>query len=133
MASILVIEDEPILRQLMVRELVGRGHVVHAAENGDEGWKLIRQLKPALILLDLLMPGMSGYDVLESLRAEPTLCTIPCIVLSNSGQIDDLDRAYSVGADQVLIKAEFNPAELVGIVEKYVGGRIRSVVGGGVH
>jgi CheY-like chemotaxis protein len=107
------IEDEQILRDLMVEELRKHGHLVFAAGDGASGWGIIQEEKPEVVLLDLLMPIMSGYEVLRAVRAHPELKALPCIVISNSGQMDDLNRAYQDGANDVLIKANFNPEQLV--------------------
>lgn len=118
MAIILIVEDESILRDLMMAELEKQGYTVYTASNGAEGWRLALEVNPDLILLDLLMPVMSGYDFLKHLRAEEQFKDTPCVVLSNSGQADDLNRAYECGANDVLIKAEFNPEHLVLKVEE---------------
>lgn len=113
MATIAVIEDEEILRELISEQLRESDYTVQTAENGRAGWEMVQREKPDLILLDLLMPQMSGYDFLKLLRSHLTLRQIPCIVISNSGQIHDLQRAYECGANDILIKAEFNPDEVV--------------------
>lgn len=120
MASIVLVEDEPLLRELFEQRLQAEGHVVKSAVNGKEGWDLIQKARPELILLDLLMPLMSGYDVLELLRSseDVELAKTPCLVISNSGQINDLNRAYDCGADDVLIKADFNPDQLAHKVQE---------------
>ena len=96
MARIVLVEDEVLLRQLFEQKLRLEGHEIASAVNGKEGWELIQETRPDLILLDLLMPVMSGYDVLTALRAhpDPILQKTPCLVISNSGQINDLNRAY---------------------------------------
>lgn len=113
MPTIVVIEDETILANLVASELVKKDFTVKTADNGLDGWDLIEKELPALILLDLLMPGMSGYDVLKKLRSTVETKHIPCIVISNSGQVDDLNKAYTMGASDVLIKANFNPDQVV--------------------
>lgn len=113
MKKIIVIEDEAVLRSLIVDELKMSSFEVISAENGQKGWELILQEKPDLILLDLLMPIMNGYEVLQALKENEQTKDIPCMVISNSGQINDLNRAYDLGAQAVLIKAEFNPDQVV--------------------
>ena len=110
---IALVEDEAILSELIQEELERRDFTVCVAANGKEGWELIQKEKPDLVLLDLLMPQMSGYDVLTHLRAHVALKGIPVIVISNSGQAGDLNRAFACGADDVLIKADFNPDQVV--------------------
>jgi CheY-like chemotaxis protein len=111
--KVVVIEDEQILRDLIQEELEKREYAVSVAIDGDKGWQLIEKVKPDIILLDLLMPVMNGYEVLTKLRESETFRETPCIVISNSGQTADLSRAYALGANDVLIKAEFNPDQVV--------------------
>lgn len=111
--KIIVIEDEAVLRSLIEDELRMSKFEVLSAENGQKGWELIQQEMPDLVLLDLLMPVMSGYEVLELVNSNEQTKNIPCMVISNSGQINDLNRAYDLGAKAVLIKAEFNPDQVV--------------------
>lgn len=118
MAKILVIEDEIVLRELVRDELVKAKFDVIEAKNGREGWDLLNSEKPDLILLDLLMPVMNGYDFLIMMHDNAALRDIPCMVISNSGQSSDMNRAFELGAKEVLIKAEFNPDQVVDKVKK---------------
>jgi two-component system sensor histidine kinase ChiS len=115
---ILIIEDEQILRELISGELVKKGYIVSTASDGVGGWNAIQEKNPDLVLLDLLMPLMSGYDVLTKMRATRAYKKLPCIVISNSGQFDDLNRAYDCGANDVLIKADFNPDQVIEKIEQ---------------
>jgi CheY-like chemotaxis protein len=124
MYRIALIEDEEVLRTLIAKRLVEHGYEVGMANDGEAGWELIKTMQPDLILLDLIMPKMTGYDVLEALRANEVTKTIPCVVISNSGQFQDLNRAYSVGADEVLIKANFDPDEVVEKVGQLLARRL---------
>ena len=114
---VLIIEDEQILRELIAGELVKKGYTVSTASDGVIGWNAIKEKKPDIVLLDLLMPLMSGYDVLTQMRANPEFKELPCIVISNSGQYDDLSRAYDCGANDVLIKTDFNPDQVIEKIE----------------
>lgn len=118
MAHILIAEDEEILANLMQQQLVLAGHTAVVAKNGEEAWKVLQGGGFNLLISDLLMPIKSGYDLLTDVRASDTLSELPCLVLSNSGQIDDLNRAYAVGATDVLIKTNFNPEQLTGKVDQ---------------
>ncbi len=112
MSKIVVVEDEEILRTLVEKELTGAGHEVRTAVNGEEAWALLEEETPDILLSDLLMPLMNGYDLLVRIRADERFKELPCLVLSNSGQINDLNRAYECGANDVLIKTNFNPEQL---------------------
>lgn len=113
MPTILVVEDETVLRSLIESELKKNGYTVVAVEHGQLALAVLENQPIDLILLDLLMPVMNGYDFLTHLRATARFASLPCIVFSNSGQPNDLNRAYQCGANAVLIKADFDPAELV--------------------
>ena len=118
MYTIALVEDEAILRELIQLEMEKKGFKIYAASNGEEGLALVKEKKPDLLLLDLLMPIMSGYEVLHALRKIEEFKKLPCIVISNSGQVDDLNRAYAYGANDVLIKADFNPSQVIDKVQK---------------
>lgn len=120
MPKIMVIEDEKILQDLMSAELVKWGYQIETASDGEEALQKIRQTNPDLILLDLVMPMKNGYAVLAELRQDPLFQNTPIIVISNSGQIDDLNRAYDLGANDVLIKAEFNPEQVAKKVKAWL-------------
>jgi len=113
MATVVLIEDEVVLRELVERELTAVGHRVLAASDGQKGWDLLIQEVPDVILLDLMMPNMNGYEVLERLKEDEALKNVPCVVISNSGQVADLNRAFELGAADVLIKTDFDAKQLV--------------------
>lgn len=120
MAKIILAEDEGALAGLIAQVLSSSGHTVTVAPDGQQAWEALDAHGADLVLSDLLMPVMSGYALLEKIRADERFKTLPCVVLSNSGQIDDLNRAYQVGANDVLIKTNFNPAQLMALIAKYL-------------
>ena len=119
--KILLVEDEEIMIDLLQRKLTKEGYEVSVARDGEEGLKLMREVKPALILLDIVMPKMGGFEVMEEMAKEPELKKIPVIVISNSGQPVELDRAQKLGAKDWLIKTEFDPQEVIEKVKKQLG------------
>jgi signal transduction histidine kinase/CheY-like chemotaxis protein len=100
-ATVLVIDDEQTVRDLMRRFLAREGFDVVTAADGEEGLKLARQLRPALITLDVLMPGLDGWSVLQALKAEPGLASIPVVMLTI---LDEQSRGYALGAADYLSK-----------------------------
>jgi len=118
MQKILLIEDEEILINLLQRKLEGDGYEVVVAKNGQEGLKAMREAEPDLILLDIIMPKMNGLEVMEEMQKDKELRRIPVIVISNSGQPLELDRAQKLGAKDWLVKTEFDPREVVEKVKK---------------
>ena len=102
--TILVIEDEPEVCNFASRVLELEGYNVLQAEDGDNGLRLVRQNDCALVLLDLWLPGRDGWAVLEEMKADPELCTIPVVVFTASAAIPQHQRALSMGAADYLIK-----------------------------
>src|SRR5439155_26503033 len=92
---LLVIDDDPAVGELMERTLSKEGYAVHRAESGARGLERARQLKPSVITLDVMMPGMDGWAVLSALKADPELVDIPVILLT---VVDDQKLGYTLGA-----------------------------------
>jgi CheY-like chemotaxis protein len=121
--KILLVEDEDIMVDLLQRKLSKEGYEVFVARDGEEGLKRMREMdpKPDLILLDIIMPKMGGFEVMEEMAKDESLKNIPVIVISNSGQPVELDRAKKLGAKDWLIKTEFDPKEVLEKVKKQIG------------
>ncbi len=110
--KILTIEDDKFLSEIMVLKLKKHDCVVEHSTSGEDGLERAMSFRPDLILLDLILPGMSGFDVLTKMRATPELKDIPVIILSNLGQKEDMDRAKALGADQFIVKAMTTPTQI---------------------
>jgi CheY-like chemotaxis protein len=121
--KILLVEDEDIMVDLLQRKLKKEGYEVFVARDGEEGLKKMREMdpKPDLILLDIIMPKMGGFEVMEEMAKDEKLKNIPVIIISNSGQPVELDRAKKLGAKDWLIKTEFDPKEVLEKVKKQIG------------
>ncbi len=119
--KILLIEDEEIMINLLQKKLEKEDYTVSVARNGEEGLKKMREVDPDLILLDIVMPKMGGFEVMEEMAKEPNLKKIPVIIISNSGQPVELDKVKELGAKDWLIKTEFDPQEVVEKVKKQIG------------
>lgn len=113
MPKILIIEDDEFLRKLIARKLKSENFEVVEAADGEEGISKIKQEKPNLVLLDLILPGIDGFEILERKRADPEIEKIPVIILSNLGQREEIERGLRLGAIDFLVKANFTPAEIV--------------------
>jgi len=111
--KILVVEDDRFLRELISRKLLGVGYNVVEAVDGEDGIRKIKEEKPDLVLLDLILPGADGFEVLSKTKADPLVSSIPIIILSNLGQKEDVERGLKLGAVDYLIKAHFTPGEIV--------------------
>jgi len=110
---ILLAEDDRFLRKAAEATLRQNGFVVLAAVDGEEALRLARAEAPDLVLLDLIMPKMQGFEVLRALKQDPATAGIPVIVLSNLGQDSDVQRALEAGAAAYLIKANLPLHDLV--------------------
>jgi len=119
--KILLVEDEEIMIGLLQRKLTQEGYEISVARDGEEGLKTMKEIKPNLILLDIIMPKMGGFEVMEEMAKDEGIKDIPVIVISNSGQPVELDRAQKLGAKDWLIKTEFDPQEVVDKVVKQIG------------
>jgi len=119
--KVLIIEDEEIMIDLLQRKLTQEGYEVSVARDGEKGLEAMREVKLDLILLDIIMPKMGGFEVMEEMAKDKELKKIPVIVISNSGQPVELNRAQKLGAKDWLIKTEFDPQEVLGKVVKQIG------------
>jgi len=117
--KVLIIEDEPVHLNVMKAKLEYEGYRVLVATDGETGYRMIKEEKPDLALLDIILPKMDGFQVLERLKNDKI--TTPIIIVSNSGQPVEVDKALKLGARDYLVKAEFNPADVLGKVEKVLG------------
>ena len=130
MKKIIIVEDEEILRNLLEKKLTAEGYNVEVAENGEVGLEKIRGNRPDLILLDIIMPKMGGFEMLEEMQKDESIKGIPVIVVSNSGQPVEIDRAQKLGATDWLVKTEFDPQEVIDKVVSQIGeGEKGEVVG----
>ncbi len=121
MKKIIIVEDEEILRNLLQKKLTEEGYQVGVAEDGEDGLSKIRADKPDLILLDIIMPKMNGIEMLEEMVKDESLKDVPVIVVSNSGQPVEIDRAQKLGARDWLVKTEFEPQEVIDKVIALIG------------
>ncbi len=111
MAKILIAEDEPDIRELVLFMLRFAGYEVIAATNGEEAVQTASREKPDLILLDVRMPRMTGYDACRLMKANPALRDVPIVFLSAKGQEAEIQSGLDAGAEEYLLKP-FSPAEL---------------------
>ena len=111
--TILIIEDDKFLRELISQKLTKEGFPISEAIDGEEGIKKIKEEKPGLILLDLILPGIDGFEVLSQMKEDPSVSSIPVIILSNLGQKEDVEKGLKLGAVDYLIKAHFTPGEII--------------------
>ncbi|MEK7202753.1 MAG: response regulator [Patescibacteria group bacterium] len=118
--KILLIEDDIFLRKVFSDKLRIEGFNVDMALDGADGLLKIKNLRPNLVLLDLIMPKKNGFEVLEEMKMDNELKKIPVIVLSNLGQDSDVEKVKLLGAADYLIKANFSMKEIIKKVKFYL-------------
>ena len=116
--KVLIVDDDAFLSGIYATKLELEGFQVATARDGEEGLKAAMREKPDLILLDVLMPKLDGFEVLKRLKADADTKPIPVIMLTNLGQKEDIEKGLQDGAVDYLIKAHFVPAEAVDKIKK---------------
>jgi len=120
MSKILIIEDDTYLRQLLEKKLKSKNYKVFSVVDAKTGFEILKKEEINLILLDLILPGLSGYDFLKKIKSDEKLKSIPVIVISNLGQYQEIEKALKLGASDYLIKANFTPNEILEKAEKFI-------------
>jgi DNA-binding response OmpR family regulator len=123
--TVLIVDDEPSLRALVHTTIESPVYQVIEARDGEEAWTLIKERKPALVLLDIKMPLRSGFDILAAIRADPELRGTQVMILTASDDQADIDKGILAGADFYLTKP-FSPADLLARVLEAIGQRVPS-------
>jgi len=116
--KILLVEDDTFLLEMYATKFELEGFEVLTAEDGKKGLDMAGKEKPDIILLDILMPKMDGFTVLDELKKDKETEKIPVILLTNLGQKDDVKKGFEKGAVGYLIKAHFMPSEVVDKIKK---------------
>lgn len=115
MKTILLVEDEPTLQKTLSLALTQEGYDVKSALDGEIGLRLAHEVQPDIILLDLILPKMDGFEVLDALKKDDATKSVPVIVLTNLESTQDIERALSLGATNYLVKANY---DLKDVIEK---------------
>jgi len=117
---ILIVEDDPILSKMYREKFTFEGFSVLTARDGEEGLKMALEEKVDLILLDIMLPKMSGVDLLEKLRQDPKGKVLPVIALTNLAQQEEKKKSQDLGIKDYLVKAMQTPEEVVNKVKEYL-------------
>jgi twitching motility two-component system response regulator PilH len=128
MAKLLVVEDDPLMSRMYQKIFAFEGYEVESAGDGEEGLEKARSVKPTIILMDIMMPKMNGLQALDKLKADPETKAIPVIMLTNLAGQQDAEAALSKGAIKYIIKSEYEPKQVVGMVKEILAGYTRDEV-----
>ncbi|RLC38807.1 response regulator [Candidatus Falkowbacteria bacterium] len=118
--KVLLVEDDAFLREICSKKLTKEGYTVYEAIDGEEALAGLEEIKPDIVLLDIILPAIDGFQILSQIRnsKNKSVINIPVIMLSNLGQEDDIKKAMDMGADDYLVKAHFTTEEIVGKIKK---------------
>lgn len=119
MGTILVVDDMATNRELIGKVLSGTGHTLVYAENGDQAIQRAKELKPSLILMDVVMPGLNGFNACRLLKQDDTTKAIPIVLVTSKGTDSDKFWGKKQGADDHVVKP-FNPNDLLEVVRRHV-------------
>lgn len=119
-ARVLIIEDDLSLLKIYTNKLKLNGFDVSMATTGDEGVRKAKVERPNIILLDLILPGQDGFQVLQMLKSTPETKETPVIIMSNLAQASDKQRAADLGAAGYLVKADVSLVDMVATVKKFI-------------
>ncbi|MBI3627123.1 response regulator [Candidatus Uhrbacteria bacterium] len=117
---ILVIEDDRFLSRIYFTKLTKEGFEVVLATEGEEAMRRLQEKMPDLILLDLVLPIKSGFEILEEIKQSSRFAKIPVVIFSNLGQQEDMDRGKRLGAADYFVKANMNIQDVVDKIKKYL-------------
>ena len=118
--KIMVVDDEPYIARVIKFKLEQEGYQVFSANDGITGLNKIKEDKPDLVLLDVMMPGLSGYEVCQKIKADAELSGIPVVILTAKGQERDREQGFNVGANDYITKP-FSPNRLLELVKSIIG------------
>jgi len=113
MKKILIIEDDPFLSEMYAAKFSQSGFKTEIAVDGKKGMEKIKASRPDLILLDIVLPKMDGFEILKKVKKDSKLKKIPVILLTNLGQKNEVEKGLALGADEYIIKAHFTPTAVV--------------------
>jgi DNA-binding response OmpR family regulator len=118
--NILLVEDEPLLGTLLKQRLEKEGFKVFLARDGSEGFHTLQTIPLDLVLLDIILPKISGFEFLEKAQADPQLQKVPIVIISNLGQETDLEKGQALGAVGYFVKARISMEELVDHIKEFL-------------
>lgn len=121
--KILLIEDDPFLSEIYVTKFKEAGFEILLAEDGIFGLQKLKEIRSDIILLDLVMPNMDGFEMLRLIKEDHNLKFIPVVILSNLGEQENVEKGLGLGAAAYIIKAHYTPTEIVAKVKEILEGK----------
>jgi DNA-binding response OmpR family regulator len=120
MQNILLVEDDPFLIDIYTTKLKESGFSVEVANDGDAALKKARENKPDLVILDIVLPQIDGWEILRKIKSEPEFKNLKVIILSNLGQKEEVEKGIKLGAVKYLIKAHYTPSQVIKEIKKTI-------------
>jgi len=118
MKHILLVEDDPFLIDIYTTKMKESGFVVEVASDGESALRKIKEKTPSLVILDIVLPQLDGWEILRQIKSDPKLKKIKIIILSNLGQKEEVEKGVELGATKYLIKAHYTPSQVVEEIKK---------------
>ncbi len=118
--KIFIVEDDAFINNLLTHKLEGQGCTVGTINTGDRAIEEIKKFNPDIIVLDIMLPGIDGLEVLKKLKEDPSTRLIPTIILSNVAEKTEFDKAKKLGADSYLVKATLSIDEIAAELAKHL-------------
>jgi len=118
--KIFLVEDDPFLSALLKSRLTKEGFDVIHVKDGEEAVNLLRDIKPDIILMDIILPRKSGFEVMEEMKADPQISNAPVMIISNLGQDSDIQRGKELGAVEYFVKAKISIDELIEKIKEFL-------------
>ena len=122
-AKILIIEDDRYISKMYQLKLSLDGFDVQVADNGRIGLEKVSQFKPDIILTDILMPEIDGFEVIKSIKSDTELKAIPVLIMSNLGQEDHIQKGLELGALGYIVKSQYTPSKVVDKIKEILAGK----------
>lgn len=122
-AKILIIEDDRYISKMYQLKLSLDGFDVQVADNGRIGVDKVGEFKPDIVLTDILMPEMDGFEVIKTMKSEPETKDIPILIMSNLGQEDHIQKGLELGALGYIVKSQYTPSKVVEKIKEILAGK----------
>ena len=122
--KVILIEDDEFIRELYVSEMQNAGLIAEGYATGNEGLKALDSNRYDLALLDIMLPDTNGLEILKYIKQNPAIKDLKCVILTNLGQEEVIQEGFALGAHGYMIKANYNPDQVIAKVKEYLKGRI---------